>query len=36
MLVVETDKKGHAGRDPDYEMKRQKDLEYSWLLLYYN
>ena len=27
MLVVETDEKGHADRDPDYEKKRQKDLE---------
>ena len=27
MLVVEIDEKGHAGRDPVYEKKRQKDLE---------
>ena len=27
MLVVETDEKGHADRDPDYEKKRQTDLE---------
>ena len=27
MLVVETDEKGHVDRDPDYEKKRQKDLE---------
>ena len=27
MLVVETDEKGHADRDPDYEKKRQKGLE---------
>ena len=24
MLVVEADEKGHVGRDPDYERKRQK------------
>ena len=27
MLVVETDEKWHADRDPDYEKKSQKDLE---------
>ena len=27
MLVVEIDEKGHVGRDPDYEKKRQKGLE---------
>ena len=27
MLVVETDEKGHADRDPDYEKKKQKGLE---------
>ena len=27
MLVVETDEKEHADRDPDYEKKRQKGLE---------
>ena len=27
MLVVEIDEKGHVDRDPDYERKRQKDLE---------
>ena len=27
MLVVETDEKGHADKDPDYEKRRQKDLE---------
>ena len=27
MLVVEIDEKEHADRDPDYEKKRQKDLE---------
>ena len=27
MLVVETDEKVNADRDPDYEKKRQKDLE---------
>ena len=27
MLVVEIDEKGHVDRDPDYEKKRQKDLE---------
>ena len=27
MLVVEIDEKGHVGRDPDYERKRQKELE---------
>ena len=27
MLVVETDEKGHADRNPNYEKKRQKDLE---------
>ena len=25
MLVVEIDEKGHVGRDPDYEKKRQKN-----------
>ena len=27
MLVVETDEKGHLDRDPDYQRKRQKELE---------
>ena len=27
MLVVETDEKGHVDRDPDYQRKRQKELE---------
>ena len=27
MLVVEIDEKGHVHRDPDYERKRQKELE---------
>ena len=27
MLAVETDEKGHVDRDPDYEKKRQKELE---------
>ena len=27
ILVVEIDKKGHNGRDRDYESKRQKELE---------
>ena len=27
MLVVETDEKGHADRDPDYKKKKQKGLE---------
>ena len=27
MLVVEIDEKGHIDRDPDYEKKRQKELE---------
>ena len=27
MLVVETDEKGHKDRNPDYEKKRQKELE---------
>ena len=27
MLVVEIDEKGHVDRDPDYEKKRQKELE---------
>ena len=27
MLVVEVDEKGHVDRDPDYEKKRQKELE---------
>ena len=27
MLVVEIDEKGHVDRDPDYEIKRRKDLE---------
>ena len=27
MLVVETDEKGHDDRDPDYEKRRQKELE---------
>ena len=27
MLVVETDEKGHADKDPDYQKRRQKDLE---------
>ena len=27
MLVVEIDEKGHVDRDPDYERKRQKELE---------
>ena len=27
MLVVETDEKGHVDRDPDYDNKRQKELE---------
>ena len=27
MLVVEIDQKGHIDRDPDYEKKRQKELE---------
>ena len=27
MLVVEIDEKGHVDRDPDYENKRQKELE---------
>ena len=27
MLMVETDEKGHADRDPNYERKRRKDLE---------
>ena len=27
MLAVETDEKGHVDRDPDYEKKRQKQLE---------
>ena len=27
MLMVENDEKGHAGRDPDYERKRQKELQ---------
>ena len=27
MLVVEIDKKGHVDRDPDYEMKRWKELK---------
>ena len=28
MLVVEINEKGHVDRDPDYERKRQKELEY--------
>ena len=27
MPVVEIDEKGHVDRDPDYEKKRQKELE---------
>ena len=27
MLVVEIDEKEHVDRDPDYEKKRQKELE---------
>ena len=27
MLVVETDEKGHVDRDPNYENKRQKELQ---------
>ena len=27
MLVVETDEKGHDDRNPDYEKRRQKELE---------
>ena len=27
MLVVEIDEKGHVDRDPDYVIKRQKELE---------
>ena len=27
MLVVKTDEKGHIDRDPDYENKREKELE---------
>ena len=27
MLIVDIDEKGHVERDPDYEKKRQKELE---------
>ena len=27
MLLVKIDEKGHVDRDPDYERKRQKELE---------
>ena len=33
MLVVETDEKVHADRDPDHERKRQKELEKLGYLL---
>ena len=31
MLVVETDEKGHADRDPDHQRKRQKRIRKAWL-----
>ena len=33
MLVVGIDEKGHVERDPDYEKKRQKELERLGLYL---